>query len=268
MQGSYGLLEEGICSKHREEIIEVCVQAGCDHLLCEKCKTKNHKDHHTMELSDYKEFCLNELILYKTCLETYAAMLGEFLQKKDIPSVPLKKPKVQGKEKDEVEGSTEEAELFQCFLRQNERVQQVLESIERATDPFFLDPLASFQIIKETFNKMDEVYKEDAHLPEIESNPLNLYRPRIKINCGISLSDDVKVLCLCRSGDLVVAGEDVLENTWRMRKFTILGQLVWNKHPPLSWSSIDGMVEFGGKDEDALLVSNGDEGEVVYGPPG
>ena len=259
------MLDEGVCSRHREDIIEVCVQPGCADLLCNKCKTTTHKDHNTMELSDYKKCCLTEFGNFQNYLQRYNTDLEKLLQETDASFVPLKKIKAEGEKGESprlTDRANEEDPRLQLLVMQNKRVKEALDYIERATDPFLLDLLTSFQIIKETYTKLDQVFKEDFFLPETTADALPLSKPRVKINCGLSLSDDVKVLCLCNNGDLVVTGQDILEKKWRIRRFTGLGQVVWNKCPPLSWSSIEGMVEFPREDK-AVLVSNGDEGEIV-----
>ena len=215
-----------------------------------------------MELSDYKELCLTELGNYQNCLLRYNTDLEKLLQETDASSVPLKKLKAEGaKGEKEMENAEEDLRL-QLVIKQNERVKEVLYSIERSTDPFLLDPLSSFQVIKETYSKLDQVYKEDFFLPEIGADAFTLSQPRVKINCGLSVSDDVKVLYLCNNGDLVVTGQDILEKKWRIRRFSRLGQIVWNKSPPLSWPSVEGMVEFPREDK-AVVISNSDEGEIV-----
>ena len=218
-----------------------------------------------MELSDYKDLCLTEFGNYQNCLQRYNTDLEKLLQKTDASFVPLKKIKAEGAKvecRPPMENSDEEDLRLQFVIKQNERVKEALDYIERATDPFLLDPLSSFQTIKEAYTKLDQVYKEDFFLPETVADAFTLSQPRVKISCGLSVSDDVKVLCLCNNGDLVVTGQDILEKKWRIRRFTRLGQIVWNKSPPLSWPSIDGMMDFPREDK-TVLVSNGDEGEIV-----
>ena len=127
LQKKQSFLDEGVCNRHREGIIEVCVQPGCADLLCNKCKTTTHKDHHTMELSDYKELCLTEFGNYQNCLQRYNTDLEKLLQETDVSFVPLKKIKVEGEQgecRPPLENADEEDPQLQLVIKQTERVQR------------------------------------------------------------------------------------------------------------------------------------------------
>ena len=265
-----------ICKKHREEIIEVCVQPGCATVLCHKCKTTTHKGHDTLVLSDHKEKCLSELEDFSKWLGSYSTRLKEILQNKDtlmgkqMEMMPHKKIKmtvgfpgsnVKGKGGSEnIQG---EDRLLQSLLQQNSRVNEASECIEKALDPFLLDQLSSLPFIQEAYDRVLEVYKEDHSLPEQVTDILQLPHPMVRVNCGISMAVRINAFCLCRNEDIAVAGEDIVDQIWRIRRFTRLGRLVLNRPLPLSWPSVDAMAEFHDENEDSLLLSNSDGGNIV-----
>ena len=265
-----------MCRKHREEIIEICVQPGCTNVLCHKCKTTTHKGHETLMLSDHKEKCLSELEDFSKYLGSYSTRLKEILQNKDTlmgkykAMVPHKKIKMAvGSPGSNVNGSSAgdnvqgEERLFQSLLQQNSRVKEASECIEKALDPFLLDQLSSLPFIQEAYDSVLEVYKEDHLLPEQVTDILKLSHPVVRIDSGISMAVRINAFCLCRNEDIAVAGEDVVDQIWRMRRFTRLGRLVWNRPLPLSWPSVDAMAEFHDENEDSLLLSNANEGKIV-----
>ena len=264
------------CKKHREEIIEVCVQPGCANLLCQKCKTTTHKGHDTLVLSDHKEKCLTELEDYRKYLDSYSANMKELLHNKDYATskhqemVPHKKIKMvpvsqglNGKCNGDDENVRGEDKLLQLLLQQNQRVEKALVCITKAFDPFLLDQFSSLPVVQEAYDSILEVYKEDQLLPEDVTDVLMLPHPRVKIDCGISVATRISAFCLCRNGDIVVAGEDIVDQIWRIRRFTRLGRLVWNRPLPLSWPSVAGLTEFLHENEESLLLSNADEGTIV-----
>ena len=265
-----------MCKKHREEIIEVCVQPGCANVLCHKCKTTTHKGHDTLVLSDHKEKCLSELKDFSKWLGSYSTHLKEILQDKDTlmgkqeEMVPYKKIKMAvGSPGSNVTGNDasekvqREDRLFQSLLQQNSRVKEASECIEKALDPFLLDQLSSLPFIQEAYDSVLEVYKEDHLLPEQVTDILQLPHSIVRADCGISMAVRMNAFCLCRNEDIAVAGEDIVDQIWRIRRFTRLGRLAWNRPLPLSWSSVDAMAEFHGENEDSLLLSNANEGKIV-----
>ena len=228
-----------------------------------------------MELSDHKEKCLTELEEYRKYLDSYSANMKELLHNKDYATskhqemVPHKKIKmVPGSQglngKCNGDGNAHgEDKLLQLLLQQNQRVEKALECITKALDPFLLDQLNSLPVIQEAYDSVLEVYKEDQLLPEAVTDVLMLPHPRVKLDCGMSVAIRINAFCLCRNGDIVVAGEDVVDQIWRIRRFTRLGRLVWNRPLPLSWPSVVGIAEFRHENEDSLLLSNVDEGTIV-----
>ena len=256
-----------MCKKHLEEIIEVCVQPGCANVLCHKCKTTTHKGHGTLVLSDHKEKCLAELEDYSKYLDSYSTRLKELLQNKDTLAGKQKEMTTHKKIKMSADSPRSNVhgddKLLQSLLQLKGRVEKALECTERALDPFLLDQLTSLPVIQEAYDRVLEVYKEDHLLPEKVLDILMLPYPDVRIDCGISMAVRINAFCLCRNGDIIVAGEDIVDQIWRIRRFTRLGRLVWNRLLPLSWPSVVGIAEFRHENEDSLLLSNADEGTIV-----
>ena len=263
------------CKKHREEIIDVCIQPGCTNLVCDKCKTTIHKGHDTLILSDYKEKCLAEIEGYESHLKVYASDLTSFIAGCNSHHLQNGGSNKNVKVEETVGSSTrchsadksvQGAEpLLQSLMQQNRRVKDALKCTEDALDPFLIDQLSSLPIIQEAYDKILEVYKKDHILQEAVSDTLALSHPQVKIDCGLSAVNrsTVKVFHLCRNEDIVFAGEDVIEQKWRIRRFNRLGRLVWNKPLPLSWASVDGIAEYHRDRKSYLLLSNADEGKIV-----
>ena len=215
------------------------------------CKSTGHKDHETMELSEYKERSLTQLEDYKKYLEAYAA---------NLEKLRLSNSKHNGSER---LGNEEDNSLV-CLTKQSERIKEALASIEEATDPFLLDLLKSFEAITDAHDKLLNVYREDHMLPESVSHSLILRHPRVRTDCGlVTQSGDRHLFCLCKNEDVVIAGEDSLEKKWRVKRFTRLGHLVWNKYLPLAWTCISGVIEFISESKEGILFSNDDEGKIV-----
>ncbi len=264
----------------------MCVQPGCMKPICERCKSASHKDHQLMELTDYSEKFHQDLAHHRAYLDPYLMSIDETVTKLDTQesihgetnvtgSQPTGQSKRRKLEKEPTGPETKEGviwnpnleELNARLKKQLTLVQKCLQDIEDTA--IILDPLESIAAVKDIFAAVQEVYKEDQALADLKNNLhaenriSTLSYPKVKFDSGIDTSETKECVIGCRNGDLVIAGSDSLQKDWRIRRFTRLGQLVWNKPLPLSWPVVDGLEECVRDEEDVLLLSNANNKKIV-----
>ena len=230
-----------------------------------------------MELTEYKDKCSEDLKIFEIHLKSQFEITAKALEamKAEISRSDQSENlngMIQGDaptEKIESQGDPFQAsELVDRLMKQEQMILTIQEKIEEAECE--LDPLESIEMTNVTYKALKTVLEEEHQLLKILStNPATkdiistlAGFPKVKVNTGMDHSLAAEHFVLCKGGDVIIAGIDNLQKQWRLRRFSRLGQLEWDRPLPMSWEECHGIVDFS-KNHEVILLSNADRKKIV-----
>ena len=246
--------------------------------ICERCKTTTHKDHKLMELTEYKDRCIEDLKAFKISLKTELKITENALQRLETEIMKgdesenesnaiIQRDEPTDKKKNQ---NFQELELRDRLIKQKKMIRATQEKIEETASEFVLDPLDSVKMTKETYEALKAVLEEEHQLMKVLSESpatkdfisTSAVFPKVTVNAGMDHSIAAEHFVVCKGGDVVIAGVDNLQKQWRLRRFSRLGQLEWDKPLPMSWTECHGIAYFR-QNQETILLSNADRKKIV-----
>ncbi len=223
-----------------------------------------------MELVDYKKTRLAELHKLQKILEPNKENIAKWRAELQAKSENHAPQAMEGVE--ESPGETEVVILAEKLKDQKKRMEDVAEAvfdIEEETHS-----LKAINLTKGAFDLVQETLSEDYEIVKLVRKHLNssdaklLLYPQVELNCGFDTSHGIGecMACLCTNGDTVIACLDAGLGSWRIRRFSRLGQLVWDAGLSEPQAEIMGVIEWLNADGSSrgFLMAQSSRGRILH----
>ena len=234
-----------------------------------------------MELTEYKDKCSEDLKIFEISLKAQLEIIVKALEaieaeisrsdkSENIESNGMIQEDTPTEKKESQGDQFQTSQLLDRLIKQKQTIRTTQEKIQEASSEFVLDPLESIKMTNVAYEALKAVLEEEHQLLKILSTnhatkdivSTRAVFPKVKVNTGMDHSIAVEHFVVCKGGDVIIAGIDNLQKQWRLRRFSRLGQLEWNRPLPMSWAECYGIVDFS-KDREAILLSNADRKKIV-----